>query len=46
MGKELSHGIFFVYKRIFRADGRTYIGEYNLDKKEGYGEFYWYDSFV
>ena len=25
-------------------DGRKYIGCYKLDKKDGYGEFYWPDG--
>ena len=26
------------------ADGRSYYGQYENDKKQGYGEYYWADS--
>jgi len=26
------------------SDGRTYIGEYTEDKKNGYGDFFWPDG--
>lgn len=29
---------------IVRADGRTYVGEYVMDKKHGYGVFTWSDG--
>lgn len=27
-----------------RCETRKYIGQYTVDKKEGYGEFYWPDG--
>ena len=46
MERVLSRGnfLFLNYYLFFRADGRTYVGEFQNDKKHGYGVYTWADG--